>query len=153
MIVVRSASGVDEIGEIVMRGASGLSDIGSAFLRDGSGLQEIFAPGASFSVDVTPDVYGYGNSLGSIAITTSFATATPNGGRAPFTYSWAITDSLGASWVVVSPSAQSTSLRAASVPATETATATAECTVTDADGRVAVSPPVSAEVYNYGGYA
>ncbi|MGN6539137.1 MAG: hypothetical protein ACTHKQ_25850 [Mesorhizobium sp.] len=91
------------------------------------------------SVSVSPSTaYGYASPLKPIpqTVTTSPLTATPTGGKAPFTYSWSITSHTGTSPLLVSPSSASTSARAA-VAANTDQVATAHVTVTDALGSTA----------------
>lgn len=153
MIVLREASGTVNIGALGIRESGGVTEIGEVYIRDASGLKELFSPseggGGAFTVDVPPNVYGYGNSLSSIAITTGIATATPIGGTSPFSYAWAGGDE---NWTITNPASASTAFRAAAVPAADGFTTTFTCTVTDANGQVVESSEVSAEAYNFGGY-
>ncbi len=83
------------------------------------------------------------------AITTSSVTAIPEGGKAPYTYSWAFVSG-DTPFTALSPTSASTAFRGFAVYPGEIKTAYFTCTATDANGAVAVSPQVFANVTNYG---
>lgn len=152
MIVLRDASGLNNIGAIFLRDASGLVEIGEVYLRESGGLVEVYSAagaGDAFTVDVPPNVYGYASSLSSVSVTTGIATATPTGGTAPYTYLWSGGDE---NWTITNPNSQSTAFRAASVPPADGFVTSFICTVTDDNDSIVVSGSVSAEAYNFGGY-
>lgn len=93
----------------------------------------------TLSVSISPaQAYGYTNPLKPIPqkVTTGPLTATPSGGKPPFTYSWAITSHTGTSPILNSASSASTTA-SATVAANTEQTASAHVTVTDALGSTA----------------
>lgn len=78
-------------------------------------------------------------SNGGSAITPVATMATPAGGIAPFTYSWARTSGIG---TVLSPSSAST-VFAGSPGSGNSATGTFVCTVSDSSGQSVASDPVT----------
>jgi len=94
----------------------------------------------AFTVDVSPDaVSAYGSSGAAANLTTSSAVATPAGGVAPFTYSWAQVGTSGYTWIANSPAAASSTFTATSVDAGAVAEATFRVTVTDSVGAKATA--------------
>lgn len=85
-----------------------------------------------------------------VNVTTNSTTATPTGGIGPYTYSWAITEILGGTWQIDSPTAATTTFTCLHVSPGEFNSATAECTVTDSVGSTAVTNPVDATAGNTG---
>lgn len=108
------------------------------------------ASGGGFTVSIDPTLV-----TGAVAhtdprtVTTQNALASPTGGAAPFTYSWAQTSG-SINWSVRTPTGQGTTFSCTSVAADSSETATFEVTVTDARGRTAVAS-VTASAQNYGG--
>jgi hypothetical protein len=82
--------------------------------------------------------------------TSPSVTATPVGGTASFTYSWAWTSG-GASLTINSPTASTTTVTAPSISyPDDPRSGTLQCTVTDSNGFVAVSNEVSVDFYGFG---
>jgi hypothetical protein len=69
-------------------------------------------------------------------MTSRFATATPTGGLAPFTYAWTLVSSTGLTGITINyPTSASTSVTATlTVPVGTTGYANLKCTATDALG-------------------
>lgn len=96
-------------------------------------LAQSFAP--PISLNVSPSsVFGENNSSGVVLITSSTATATPTGGTAPYTYSWAKVS--GDTMTVTASTSASTAFRLGVGPG-DTKSATYRCTVTDKNGLTA----------------
>lgn len=150
MIVVRSPSGLSEIGDIALRDAGGLQAIGSALVRDASGLHAIFAPGSGMTIDVPLDSTGARFSSSAGGVTTESVAATVTGGTSPYTYLWSRTDANPESWTILTATSRETQFRAAAVGPGEQFTATFKCTVTDNTGATEDSADVTATAINYG---
>lgn len=87
-------------------------------------------------ITITPAEPG-GSSSTSDTMTSSFATATPTGGLAPFTYSWTLVSSTGLTAITINnPTSASTSVTATISPggAGTSGSATLQCTATDTLG-------------------
>lgn len=82
-----------------------------------------------------------------ITVTSNGTTASPAGGRAPFTYTW--TQISGPSGIITAPTMATTQFRATVEPF-GTASLTFRCTITDAVGQSA-SADVEANLSNLGG--
>jgi hypothetical protein len=84
---------------------------------------------------ITPSEPG-GSSSTSDTMTSRFATATPTGGLAPFTYAWTLVSSTGLTGITINyPTSASTSVTATlTVPVGTTGYANLKCTATDALG-------------------
>lgn len=78
------------------------------------------------------DVSGSASSLGGTTVTSGYATATPSGGLAPFTYSW----SVGGGLTITNPASATTAFSKFLSPTQEILT-DGTCTVTDALGSTA----------------
>lgn len=96
-------------------------------------VAQSFAP--PISLNVAPsEVFGSGNSMSVILITSGVATATPTGGTAPYTYAWSFVG--GDPMTVTSPTNASTTFRFGLGPS-DARSATYRCTVTDKNGLTA----------------
>ncbi len=108
--------------------------------------------GGGGAFDVPLDYYtvfgGVANGA-TVAVNTTPATVMPEGGTAPYTFSWAKTSG-DASWSILSPTAATTQFRRTDVAPGDEETAEFECTVTDAASAVATSATCQATVTNYG---
>lgn len=105
---------------------------------------------ASFSVSASPSTVNgtyHGASGAAQNITTSATIASPSGGTAPFTYSWAQVGSSAYTWTIGSAATASTSFTATAVGKGEAASADFRVTVTDATGVVRTAN-VSANAFN-----
>ena len=145
---VRTTSGLAEIGAVAVRTSAGLVTIGERWVRDASNnLVRVFSSAAAaFTAQASPDtVFGAASRPGSAAVYTNQASVTVSGGKAPYTYAW----STDPSFNVTAPTAAATTFRAG-VESGDTLEADFFCTVTDADGRTAVTNTVHATVSNYG---
>lgn len=95
----------------------------------------------ALSVSVHPAIAnGFASPLKPIpqTVNTSSLTATPAGGKAPFTYSWSTLSHTGSSPTITSPTSASTTASAV-VAANTDQTATVQVTVTDALGSTATA--------------
>jgi hypothetical protein len=92
----------------------------------------VFTP--PLSVSLSPDVIGDSTTVPG-TYTSAVVTATPVGGRSPFTYSWARTSG-DSGFSVLSPTSASTQFRRTFTVEGEFS-AVFRCTVTDADANVA----------------
>lgn len=142
---IRTSSGVQTIRNIRIRDSEGtLQRVQNAYVRDASGAsRKVYA---AFQAAAAPStVQGSGNSTANISITTAVASCTPSGGTAPYTYAWSTTD---ADFVANSPDTAATSFTGSGVGPSGLKNASFICTVTDANGEVAVSNSVIAKVRN-----
>lgn len=104
---------------------------------------------SSLSVSALPEnVNGYANSPTTVVVTTDAATATPNGGVAPFAYQWEDLSGLG--WTITSPTLSSTTFSHA-VASGDVDSSEFRCKVTDAGGTIAYTNTVYASLANLGG--
>lgn len=78
-------------------------------------------------------------------ILTEPVTATPSGGRAPYTYAWSIVShDTNATYSIVSPTVATTQVKAVGIPEEDSGTATFHCVVTDSLGTTATSATIPA---------
>lgn len=78
-------------------------------------------------------------------ILTEPVTATPSGGRAPYTYAWSIVShDTNATYSIISPTLATTQVKAAGIPEEDSGTATFHCVVTDSLGTTATSATIPA---------
>ncbi len=150
MISVRTSAGVKQVAAVSVLTASGLKAIALASVRDGGGLQGFFNSGGGvFDISATPlSVFGASAVNGSVPITTSPVTVTVTGGTGPFTYVWAPVGA-GTGWSNSGTGGVFRFTKTLDVGGNDSESFI--CTVTDARGRVFVSPTVLASVLNYGG--
>lgn len=106
----------------------------------------VFADTLTASADPT-SVFGTQSSANSIPVTSGGTTASPAGGRAPFTYAWAQLS--GDAMTILSPTMATTQFRATVQPNTSLS-GTFRCTITDAVGQTATAD-VEAILSNLGG--
>lgn len=152
MIEVRNASGVAErLKAIEVRDGAGTAvPVKIVQIRDATGAAKTVWQ--TMSLSVSPSlITGYASSTSSIDVTTGVATATIEGGTAPFSYAWTRTDAGADSWSIIIASAASTAFRANAVAAGADTTAEFTCTVTDANGLTATAS-TDASAMNFGGY-
>lgn len=84
-----------------------------------------------------------------VVTTTSQSTATPSGGVAPYTYSWAAVSSTTGTAYALSPAAATTYFRDTLPYSPSECDAVFRCTVTDAVGQIAVSSNVNVNLIYY----
>lgn len=149
MSSIRTASGLKPIARISVRNVSNVTKAVSAGrVRDAANVSRSLASVGGVTALATPsEVFGYGNSHGAIRISTTTATVTPNGGTPPYTYLWQ--PDFG-TWEAVAPSSQTTAFRSDAVGPGDSSNDNFTCTVTDANGNVAVSNIVAASATNFG---
>lgn len=154
MSSIRDIAGLSEFGAIFLRDpANVLVEAGSMLVRDAVGLHEVFnGVSAELSVGVDLDSYGTRVSSFSGPVVTSEVTATPAGGRPPYSFAWERTDAGLDEWAILKPAQAITGFRAAEVAPGDEQSATFACTVTDANGNSVVSADVTAIAtgYSYG---
>jgi len=106
---------------------------------------------SSMAVAASPsDVTGFAYQAGAASITTNTTTANVSGGASPFIYAWAQVsgDTIG----ITNPTGASTAFTASGVAGGQSRSGVFQCTVTGADGVVAIAG-VSVYMENYGGFA
>jgi hypothetical protein len=88
------------------------------------------------TLSVSPaNVFGAGNGAYTQSVSSGFATATPAGGKAPYSYAWAMTD--GDTSITVNSATNATVTFSKTLAKFDVAYGTARCTVTDANGSTA----------------
>lgn len=151
-MMVRGATTISEIGTIMVRDAGNvLREIGEGFIRDGDSLETFFSPGGAMTLDYPPEAYGAGASNSEIGVTTTAITVTVTGGRAPYTYLWALTGGPDPSWIITAPNAKTTAFRRFEMAPGDNFNTTVTCTVTDASGQSLETGPIAVTVENFGG--
>jgi hypothetical protein len=142
------ANALKAIARISVRNAANVrKEVTAGHMRDASNVLRDLASVGGMTVTASPDnAFGYGDSHGSIAISTGITTVTVAGGTAPYTYSWAT----GGATSAVSPTSATTVFRGFGVAPGDHIDDTASCTVTDALGTVAASNSVYISIDNYG---
>lgn len=83
-------------------------------------------------------------------ITCAPVTATPSGGKSPYTYTWAFTAQDGNAFVINSPTSASTTVTVTGLGAGLDATCSIACTVKDSTGLSATSSACSLTFFNEG---
>ena len=154
MTGVRDASGLSELGEVFLRDAVSLSEIGEIHIRDAGGLSKVYEFTSPFEATLTGDAFGANGSNSAISVTTSSVTCNTTGGIGAVSYQWVRTDADPASWVIVSPTSQTTAFRAVSVASGVDQFASFRCDVTDSDAppNTDSSPSITATASNFGGF-
>jgi hypothetical protein len=149
-IIVRDGTNTPRtITEIFVRDASNTPrEITEIWVRDDSNTPRlVFNPSgsATLSVSVSPTA-GSGFSFGTgIATTENPNVATPSGGTAPYTYAWEIVSytSLSGPPAINSPTSASTDFTQSGIDPNTTVSAQAQVVVTDDNGAMVTSDPVS----------
>lgn len=127
--------------------ANTLRNVSALRVRDSANTLRNVANIGGMTVTPSPDsVFGYGNSHGSITVTTGITSVTVDGGTAPYIYAW----TTGGTCSAVTPTIASTIFRFLGMGPGDHQEDTATCTVTDAHGNVGVSNTVSISADNYG---
>jgi hypothetical protein len=146
---VRDSVSLKDIASISVRdAASVLQPIAGASVRTGAGLKAFFS---AMAASASPEsITGYGNNGSPVSITTAAASVSVAGGVAPYTYAWTLVPDFG-SWTIGAPTAQSTTFTAGNVAASDEASASFYCTVTDDAGAEAVTGMVAVAAFNLGG--
>lgn len=119
--------------------AGGMSqEVARIVVRDTNNVsQTVFSLVAPLSAVAIPSTV-FGSSVGSGTATTSTTTATPTGGVAPYTYSWALDTLDGPTPPFAnSPASAGTTFTQTSMLPGDSYSATWICTVTDSDGTTA----------------
>jgi hypothetical protein len=94
----------------------------------------IFITGAAGSLSVTLSTSGTGATAGKTgSAVTGAVVATPADGTAPYVYAWTLEEQVDGFPNITSPSSASTTFSISGLPAGDFCTATARCTVTDAN--------------------
>lgn len=116
-------------------------------MEDGA-WRVVYTATPPLSATISPGfAFGSRSAKITISVPTGFVTASPVGGKAPFSYAW--TQISGMTAAIGSPSAATTNFSMRVIPY-ETEAAQFRCTVTDADGKTA-SAIVTASFVNLGG--
>lgn len=143
-----------EIGGYFVRDASNvLVEIGEEWVRDASNTLHLVYSSTSgaMTLDYPPDAYGAGASNSEIGVTTTAVTVTVTGGRAPYTYLWALVGGPDPSWIITAPNAKTTAFRRFEMAPGDNFNTTVTCTVTDASGQSVETNPIAVTVENFGG--
>lgn len=146
---IRDASNLRVATAIKVRDAgSVLRTLQQVRVRDGDNV--LRAIWSALTASASPNTAtGYAYSGGDARdVMTTFVTASPNGGTAPFTYAWARTDGGGGSWSITNASGATTAFICEGLAADGSLEAEFRCTVTDANGSSAQTSPVAAAAYN-----
>lgn len=148
MSSLRTPAGLKGIARISVRNAANaLKAVSAGHLRNTANILKDMANIGGMTVTADPaNVSGYGNSHGSIAISTNPTTASAVGGSGPFTYAW----TTGGATSAVSPTSATTIFRALNVSPGDHVDDTATCTVTPTVGSPAISNTVFITLDNYG---
>lgn len=145
MAEFRTTSGLIDC-DVYVRTASGLVLVDPQF-RNATVLVDC-GSGAPLSAVASPDyVSGAIDRSKPGTVTTNITTASPSGGRAPYTYEWT---ELSGELTISDPSSASTYFSGI-VAAGDQKTGTFTCTITDAAGATAVTNIVTATVENLNG--
>lgn len=145
MAEFRTASGLIDC-DVYVRTSSGLVLADPQF-RTGTGLIDC-GSGSPLSAVASPEyVSGAIDRSKPGTVTTDITTASPSGGKAPYTYEWT---ELSGALIISDPSSASTYFYGI-VAAGDQKTGTFTCTVTDAAGAIAVTNVVTATVENLNG--
>jgi len=146
-ISIRDAGTLRTITRGKAKAAGVLRDLREIKVMDGGVLRTVATFADPLFASASPtSVSGTQSSAGVIAVNTGFTTATPTGGRAPFTYFWAATSGVAA--LANTPTSATTNFRAEIGPGTSVATF--RVTITDAVGQTATAD-VTATFNNLGG--
>jgi len=151
MSAVRDISALRTIKGISIRDAGNvLRSIKTGFARDaGNVSRQVFtAFGGGAGLKASPiSVSGFGNSRGSIAISTGACSVSATSGVPPYTYLWSKVSG-DASWNATNPTGVSSAFRRGNVAPSDSFTSTWKCTVTDSSGSTADTNVVTANVEN-----
>lgn len=132
-------------GKVMVAGV--LRELREIKVQDGGVLRTVATFADPLTASASPaSVSGTQSSSEPITVNTDFTTATPTGGRSPFTYSWAQVSGVAAT--AVSPASATTNFTYSTPPGTSVATF--RVTITDAVGQSAPTE-VTATFNNLGG--
>ena len=133
---IGTGAGAREAFEVHIGTAAGARKVQEGWIGTASGMRRFYSATPPLTVTASPEeIYWNAVTPGSYWIAASSATATPSGGKPPYSYAWS-TDTGGAT--IDDPASATTGFQSS-----DGYPANAVCTVTDDDGNVAESNPVS----------
>lgn len=122
--------------EIHIGTAAGARKVQEGWIGTASGERQFYSATPALTVIVSPETIGWQVvTPGAFYLSSGMATATPSGGTAPYSYAWQTNTG---SATIDDPTSDTTGFQSS-----DGLSAMATCTVTDDDGNVAESNPVS----------
>ena len=135
-VSIGTGSVTREITEIHVGTAAGRKAVTEGWIGTAAGKRQFYSAAPPLTVTASPEtIYWQTVTPGVFYASSGSATASPTGGKPPYSYAWQ-TNNGGAT--IDDPTASTTGFQSSDGYA-----ATATCTVTDDDGNVAESNPVS----------
>lgn len=119
-----------------------IRDLKQLWQNDLSGVPRLIWSAMTVTIAPSPN-FASSYSPGTATPTTSFSTATPVGGTAPYTYAWTVDNG----WSLTSPTAQSVAFGSVGIGPGDGSDATGTVVVTDANGSTATAT-ISLTSYN-----
>jgi hypothetical protein len=146
VLAIRSASGLQAVTAIKVRDGGGtLRTCQFLKVRDATNALRTIWQAMTAALNRS-SVDGYGDSTGSITITTQSVTATPSGGTGPFDYAWSSAG--GDVPTINSPISPTTTFTFAGIGPGDSKSGSLACTVTDVNGITAATSAVTATATN-----